>query len=153
MSDVRRRITTDGAIGGVNIVPVIDLCLVILVILLILSPMMDKAPVEVTLPKAHVSKEDVENNISITVDPEGRLAVNTTEVALSDLGAEINRQLRTHTADVFVIIRADENVTYGGLTDLIKIAKEAGARYVAVGTREFDEEEKRAKGGQRKSPW
>jgi biopolymer transport protein ExbD len=58
MSDVRRRITSDGAIAGVNIVPVIDLCLVLLVIFLILSPMMDKAPVEVTLPKAHVSKKN-----------------------------------------------------------------------------------------------
>jgi biopolymer transport protein TolR len=137
MSDVRRRITSDGAIGGVNIVPVIDLCLVLLVILLILSPMMNESPVKVTLPQAHVSKEDQENNISITVDPEGRLAVNTTPVDLTSLGAEIRRQLRTRNHDVFVIIRADENVKYGGLTDLIKIAKEAGAQFVALGTREF----------------
>ncbi len=137
MSDVRRRMTADGSISGVNIVPVIDLCLVLLVILLILSPMMDKAPVEVTLPKAHISKEEQENNISITVDPEGRLAVNTTPVDMTSLGAEIRRQLKTRNPDVFVIIRADEKVKYGGLTDLIKIAKEAGARYVALGTREI----------------
>ncbi len=137
MSDVRRRITSDGAIAGVNIVPVIDLCLVLLVILLILSPMMDKAPVEVKLPKAHVSKEDQENNISVTVDPDGNLAVNTTKVDMTSLGAEIRRQLRTRNPGVFVIIRADEKVKYGGLTDLLKIAKEAGAQYVALGTREM----------------
>lgn len=143
MSDVRRRVTGDGAISGVNIVPVIDLCLVLLVILLILSPMMDQAPVEVTLPKAHVTKEDQENNISITVDPAGNLAVNTTPVDLAGLGAEIRRQLRTRDPNVVVIIRADEKVKYGGLTDLMKIAKEAGAVYVALGTRDINEELKK----------
>lgn len=143
MSDVRRRVTGDGAISGVNIVPVIDLCLVLLVILLILSPMMDQAPVEVTLPKAHVTKEDQENNISITVDPSGNLAVNTTPVDLAGLGAEIRRQLRTRDPNVVVIIRADERVKYGGLTDLMKIAKEAGAVYVALGTRDINEEAKK----------
>jgi biopolymer transport protein ExbD len=137
MSDVRRRITADGAIAGVNIVPVIDLCLVLLVILLILSPMMDKAPVEVTLPKAHVTKEDQENNISITVDPDGNVAVNTTRVDMTSMGAEIRRQMKTRNPDVLVIIRADEKVKFGGLTDLLKIAKESGARFVALGTREI----------------
>ncbi|MBK8576083.1 MAG: biopolymer transporter ExbD [Elusimicrobia bacterium] len=136
MNDVRRRITTDGAIAGVNIVPVIDLCLVLLVILLILSPLMDKSPVEVTLPQAHAKKEEQENNISITVDPDGNMAVNTTPVDRASVGAEIRRQLKTRNPDVFVIIRADEKVKYGGLTDLLKIAKESGARFVALGTRE-----------------
>jgi biopolymer transport protein ExbD len=140
MNDVRRRITGDGAISGVNIVPVIDLCLVLLVILLILSPMMDDAPVDVTLPKAHISKEEQENNITITVDPAGNMAVNTTAVELTDLGAEIRRQLRTRDPNVVVVIRADEHVKYGGLTDLMKIAKEAGAQYVALGTRDINEE-------------
>jgi biopolymer transport protein ExbD len=140
MNDVRRRITGDGAISGVNIVPVIDLCLVLLVILLILSPMMDDAPVEVTLPKAHISKEEQENNITITVDPAGNMAVNTTAVELTDLGAEIRRQLRTRDPNVVVVIRADERVKYGGLTDLMKIAKEAGAQSVALGTRDINEE-------------
>jgi biopolymer transport protein ExbD len=143
MNDVRRRITGDGAISGVNIVPVIDLCLVLLVILLILSPMMDDAPVEVTLPKARVSKEDQENNITLTVDPAGNMAVNTTSVTLTDLGAEIRRQLRTRDPNVVVVIRADERVKYGGLTDLMKIAKEAGAQYVALGTRDINEESKK----------
>jgi biopolymer transport protein ExbD len=51
------------------------------------------------------------------VDPEGRLAVNTTPVDMTSLGAEIRRQLKTRSPDVFVIIRADEKVKYGGLTD------------------------------------
>ncbi|MBK8870427.1 MAG: biopolymer transporter ExbD [Elusimicrobia bacterium] len=143
MNDVRRRITGDGAISGVNIVPVIDLCLVLLVILLILSPMMDDAPVEVTLPKAHISKEEQENNITLTVDPAGNMAVNTTPVDLAGLGSEIRRQLRTRDPNVVVVIRADERVQYGGLTDLMKIAKEAGAQYVALGTRDIDEESKK----------
>ena len=56
----------DAPVTGVNIVPVIDLCLVLLVVLLIISPMLDKPPVEVALPRAE-TKEEKENNITVTV--------------------------------------------------------------------------------------
>ncbi|MBL0058055.1 MAG: biopolymer transporter ExbD [Elusimicrobia bacterium] len=141
MMDVRRRITTDSAIGGVNIVPVIDLCLVLLVILLVISPLMDRSPVEVTLPRAHVLKEDEENHISISVNPDGRLAVNSQELDLKDLERAVRNELKVRGSGVYVIIRADENVQYGRLNELIKIAKDAGATHVALGTREIEGDE------------
>jgi biopolymer transport protein ExbD len=61
-------------------------------------------------------------------------------VDLAGLGAEIRRQLRTRDPNVVVVIRADEHVKYGGLTDLMKIAKEAGAQFVALGTRDINTE-------------
>jgi biopolymer transport protein ExbD len=163
MMDVRRRITTDSAIGGVNIVPVIDLCLVLLVILLVISPMMAKSPVEVTLPNAHAKREkaDETNNISITVSPDGRLAVNSKEVPLEFLKPEVAKELKTHRANrsgpdgkegdaaVYVIFRADENVQFGRLRELIQIAKDAGATRVALGTKliEADKASPAAEGG------
>jgi biopolymer transport protein ExbD len=123
----------DTAITQVNIVPVIDLCLVLLVILLVVSPMLEKPPIEVQLPKAQ-TKEEKENNISITLSPDGRLAVNADMVARGELPRFIKALLLEQGDDTVVIIRADRGVLYKDLTDLLKIAKEAGARRISLGT-------------------
>lgn len=127
------RTMSDGAISGVNIVPVIDLCLVLLVVLLIVSPMLDKPPVEVKLPIAKTTEEK-ENNIAITVDPSGKIAVNTDIVAKEDLPKTLSMLIREQGEDVLVIIRSDTNVQYGQLTELLKLAKTAGAKKISLGT-------------------
>lgn len=123
----------DPAIGGVNIVPVIDLCLVLLVILLVVSPMLEKPPVDVQLPHAN-TKTEKENNISITVAPDGRLAVNTDLVTKERLPKILPALLLEQGEDTVVVIRADKDVMYGELTDLLAVVKTAGARRISLGT-------------------
>lgn len=146
MTDVRRRITGDGSIAGVNIVPVIDLCLVLLVILLIISPMLDKAPIEVALPKARAAEEQ-ETSIAVTLAPDGRLAVNDRMVDdQAQLGEYLKRVVaKDQGPNVLVIIRSDESVSYGALTALIKVVTGAGFNNIAVGTEQVREEKN--KGG------
>ncbi len=127
------RVMSDGAISGVNIVPVIDLCLVLLVVLLIVSPMLDKPPVEVKLPVA-TTTEEKENNIAITIDPAGKIALNTDIVTREDLPRTLSMLIREQGEDVLVIIRSDTNVQYGQLTELLKVAKTAGAKKISLGT-------------------
>jgi biopolymer transport protein ExbD len=124
---------SDGAIAGVNIVPVIDLCLVLLVILLIISPLLDQPPVEVKLPLAKTTEEK-ENNIAITVDPSGKIALNTDVVTREELPKTLSLLIREQGDDVMVILRADKDVEYGTLTELLKIAKTAGAKKISLGT-------------------
>jgi biopolymer transport protein ExbD len=128
-----RRQIPDGAIAGVNIVPVIDLCLVLLVVLLIVSPLLEHAPVEVKLPTAKTQAEK-ENNIAVTLAPDGRLALNTDEVKREDLPKLLRMMIREQGDDVLVILRSDKDVQYGELTKILKIAKEAGARKISLGT-------------------
>lgn len=129
----RRRGFQEAAISGVNIVPVIDLCLVLLVILLILSPMLDKPPVNVTLPTARF-QEEKQDNITVTLDPQGTLAINSDVVKAEDLQRYLSVLLRQYDASILVILRADKEVRYQALTDLLKTVKEAGAKNVALGT-------------------
>lgn len=123
----------DAAIAGVNIVPVIDLCLVLLVILLVVSPMLEKPPVEVQLPKAE-TKAEKENNIALTVAPDGRMAVNTDIVEKEKLPRVLKALLLEQGEETVVVIRADKELMYGELTDLLKTVKEAGARRISLGT-------------------
>lgn len=123
----------ESAISGINIVPVIDLCLVLLVILLILSPLMDVPNLKVQLPEA-ATREEKENNISVTVAPDGRMALNTEDIEPADLPKLLKVLLAEQGEDTPVVIRADRNVTYGDLTGLLKTVKTAGARRISLGT-------------------
>jgi biopolymer transport protein ExbD len=139
---VRKRVPqlfSEGAISGINIVPVIDLCLVLLVILLIISPLMDVPALKVQLPEA-VTREEKENNISVTVAPDGRMALNTEDIEPKDLPKLLRVLLAEQGEETPVVIRADKDVTYGELTGLLKTVKTAGARRISLGTEKPKEE-------------
>ena len=104
-----------------------------LVILLIISPLLEKVPVEVNLPKAH-AHEEKENSLSVTISPDGKIALNTDLVERKDLTASVRALLRLQGENVLIIVRSDENVSYGDLTDILKEIKDAGAKNIAVGT-------------------
>lgn len=137
----KMRVTGDAPIAGVNIVPVIDLCLVLLVILLIVSPMLDAPSLDVKLPQARTTEEK-ENNISVWITPDGKMGVNSEIIAAEDLPKILPALLREQGEDVVVVIRADKNVSYGSLTELLKTIKAAGAQRISLGTEQPKESQK-----------
>jgi len=130
---LRSIITEERPIAGVNIVPVIDLCLVLLIILMVTSPILEQAQLPVKLPKA-ATIENKEKNISITYSPDGRIAVNT-EILDNEFQFEgILRKKLQADPDTMVILRVDREANYAVLTDLWGRCKKAGARKISIGT-------------------
>lgn len=125
-------LTSEPTIAGVNIVPVIDLCLVLLIILMVTSPMLETADLPVKLPQA-ATIETKERNISITYSPDGRYAINTDIVDEAALVSELRKVLR-EDPDMLVILRVDRTAPYSTLTDLIAKCKRAGAQSISIGT-------------------
>src|SRR5689334_21536780 len=122
----------DKPIAGVNIVPVIDLCLVLLIILMVTSPLLDTADLPVKLPQAKTF-ESKERNIAITCSPDGRLAINSTIVDDKNFIPELRALLRKDP-DILLFLRVDRSAPYLSLTDLIERCKNAGAKNVSIGT-------------------
>jgi len=125
-------LTEEPTIAGVNIVPVIDLCLVLLIILMVTSPLLETADLPVKLPQA-ATIESKERNIAVTVAPDGRVAINTDTVALDQLVPTL-RRLLANERDIMVILRVDRGAAYSTLTDLIAQCKRAGATNISIGT-------------------
>lgn len=119
-------------IAGVNIVPVIDLCLVLLIILMVTSPLLETADLPVKLPPA-VTIESKERNVSITFSPDGRLAINTDLISEDQFVPALKRILATDP-EILVILRVDKTAPYISLTELIARCKKAGARNISIGT-------------------
>jgi len=125
---------------GVNIIPVIDVSLVLLIILLATSPILNLPGFAVKLPKA-VTAESKEKNISISLSPTGDLAVNEATVNWNTLAPELQKEL-ANKKDFLVIIRADEKVPYGQVEQVMDLAKKAGAQRIAIATQQEQEKGK-----------
>lgn len=125
-------LTEEPTIAGVNIVPVIDLCLVLLIILMVTSPLLETADLPVKLPEA-ATIESKDRNISVTVSPDGRIAINTDIVEEANFVPEL-RKLLKEDPEILVILRVDKSAAYVSLTNLIGECKRAGASNISIGT-------------------
>lgn len=121
-------------IAGINIVPIIDVCLVLLIILLATAPIINAPGLPVHLPQA-VTSETKERNLTISLARDGRLAVNTEPATWDSLGTTVQRRLAGQGA-LLVILRADLGVPYGQVEQLIEAAKHAGAKRIAIATQQ-----------------
>ena len=121
-------------IAGVNIVPVIDLCLVLLIILMVTSPLLETADIPVKLPEA-ATIESKERNISITFATDGQIALNTDIIEEDQLIPALKAEL-AKDPDVLVILRLDRSAPYISLTELIARCKRAGAKRISIGTKQ-----------------
>ena len=130
--NLRSIIREEPTISGVNIVPVIDLCLVLLIILMVTSPLLQTADLPVKLPKA-VTIESKERNIAITYSPDGRLAINTDVIQNDQLIVALAKILKKDP-NILIILRVDRASPYMALTDIIARCKKAGARNISIGT-------------------
>ncbi len=131
---MKRAEVTEEAISGVNIVPVIDVTLVLLVILLLMSPILNLPSIPVELPEA-MTKETKDQNISVSLGADGAISIDTDIVEWKDLPRALNAKLRERKNDVVVIVRADKNLPYGNVENFLRtVNKFVGNRAVAIAT-------------------
>lgn len=116
----------------VNIIPVIDISLVLLVILFVTAPLLAYPTLPVDLPPASALPNQ-ELTIAVTVAKDGQLSVRaaatTWEALVSDLRAEVDKK-----KGAIVLIRADKTTQYRVIQKLIAAAKSAGAKSIALAT-------------------
>ena len=132
---MKRSEVQEEAISGVNIIPVIDVTLVLLVILLVMSPVLDLPKLNVDLPEA-MTKETKDENLTVSLTADGKIGVDNDVTTLEDLP----RVLKTRLAgrkDAVVIVRADKALPYGAVEKLLRtVNRHVGNRAVAVATRQ-----------------
>lgn len=126
---------TSNTIAKVNVTPIIDVALVLVIILMITAPMIAVSDVDVKLPEAATRNLEGHDRISVTLGALGELAVDDRDITLSQLQAEISTRLADHK-DAIIVIRADRNVTYGSVKQIVQTVRAAGATRIAVGTQQ-----------------
>ena len=129
---VRRR-----PMSEINVVPYIDVMLVLLVIFIITAPLLTQG-VKVDLPQADAQPLDVESQepLVVTIDSTGSYYVNYGENQGSPVEPRVlaNRvaALLRHRPGLSVVVRGDENVPYGDVVLLMTILQGSGAPSVGL---------------------
>ena len=123
----------------INVVPYIDVMLVLLVIFVITAPLLTQG-VKVDLPQADAEPLDVETQepLVVTIDAAGSYYLNYGEnqsapIEPRVLAARVGALLR-HRPGLAIVVRGDENVPYGDVVLLMTILQRAGAPGVGLMT-------------------
>jgi biopolymer transport protein ExbD len=117
----------------INVTPLVDVCLVLVIIFMVTTAMFLQPPFEIKLPKAHTAEQTKEENLFVAVAPDGQLAVNETKVSPAEFPGLIREKLQ-HSRHKLVVIRADERARSGAVIDTLNLVKQAGARRITFGT-------------------
>lgn len=123
----------------INVTPIIDVSLTLVIILLITAPMMAVPDVDITLPAALAKESSSEGRVSITVGVRGEIAINENTVRpglfLPTLKALLAKDSNKNT---LVVVRADQGVPYVEVEEILSGARAAGATRIAIATLQDD---------------
>jgi biopolymer transport protein TolR len=115
-------------IGEINVTPLVDVVLVLLLVFMVTAPMMNRG-VDVSLPVANLPDNPPEDRITVTVTSEGRVMIGDRPVNLVLLVDELRGILATRAARV-VYLRADEGLRYGKVIEVVDKLKQAGVEQI-----------------------
>jgi biopolymer transport protein ExbD len=124
-------------IARINVLPIIDVALVLVVVLLITAPMITVKDLDLTLPEAETRGAEDELRITITLGRDGSLAVDEDLVPFDHLAAALgNRMAEMERTNVLVVLRADTGASYGTIREILREARLSGANRLAIAIRQ-----------------
>ena len=124
-------------IAKINVTPIIDVALVLVIILLITAPILSITGMKLDLPQAATRGLEEYERLSITLAADGKMAIDEKEVPREELGAKLRSSLDAQGGrETLVIVRADEGTPYGVIRGVLAEARSAGAERLAIATRQ-----------------
>ena len=131
-----QRGTVETSLSEINITPLVDVVLVLLIIFMITAPVLQSS-IEVNLPKTQAAKESPEQLVVVTIAKKQMLYVGNDAVKFDQLG-EIVKQKTYGLTSQPVYLRADESIPYGTLAMVLDNLKKAGFNDVRLVTQPYD---------------
>lgn len=123
---------TGTSLSEINIVPFVDVMLVLLIIFMITAPILQSG-IEVNLPKTTTVKEISEERLVVTIDRGQLIYLGNDAVNIHDLGNKVRAQMRNPQTDA-VFLRCDETVPFGTFATVVDALRISGIENVSVVT-------------------
>jgi len=117
----------------IDLMPTINLALIVLLILMLISPFIGESRIKVELPRASTSETGEEQKITIALAGDGRISMDEKLISLEKLKPVLSQRLKIEPYNL-VVIKADKSIPYGEVEVVLEIAKESGAGRIAIAT-------------------
>ncbi len=123
---------TQIALADINISPLVDGVLVLLIIFMVTAPVLQSG-IEVAVPKTRTVKEITEERLVITIDKDQKVYLGNDPININDIGAKIHEKVRDPEGQA-IYIRSDESVPFGAFATVMDAVKQAGFGNVSIVT-------------------
>ncbi len=115
----------------INVVPLVDIILVVLIIFMVTAPMIMKPSINVNLPKAASGEATVPSKLNITVSGDGKVVLDGKE-ATDDMITAVAKAEMDKNPETQAIISADKDVPHGRVVAILDLVKSAGVKKFAI---------------------
>ena len=122
---------TQTSLSDINMVPFIDVVLVLLIIFMITAPILQSG-IEVDVPKTHTVKEITEERLVVTMDKNQLIYLGNEPVNIHQLVDKIKKRQKRENDSVF--LRADESIPFGAFCTVIDSLRQGGITNISIVT-------------------
>ena len=127
---------TQTSLSDINITPLVDVVLVLLIIFMVTAPVLQSG-IELNVPKTRSVKEITEERLVVSINKQQRVFLGNDPVNINEIGARIKQKIRDpqHQA---IFVRADEDVPFGAFATVMDAVKSSGITNVSIVTQPLD---------------
>lgn len=123
---------TQLALADINITPLVDVVLVLLIIFMVTAPVLQSG-IEVSVPKTRTVKQITEERIVITIDKQQRVYMGNDPVNINTIADKLRQKVRDPQHQS-IFLRADEDVPFGAFATVMDAVKQSGITNVSIVT-------------------
>jgi len=121
----------DDSIKGINVTPLVDVVLVLLIVFMVTATFIVQESIEVDLPRAASGGESIATTLNLVLDRDGKLFLDGAESTLDDARLAVQAAL-AEDQDARAVISADKRVSHGQVVELIDLVKTQGLSKFAI---------------------
>ncbi|OYZ23794.1 MAG: biopolymer transporter ExbD [Bdellovibrio sp. 28-41-41] len=125
------KFSDDEPLSEINVVPLVDIILVVLIIFMVTAPMFMKPSINVNLPKAASGDQTQSGQLNISITTDGKLNLNGAFASEEAIGQKA-KELFDANPEVQAVISADKDVAHGRVVGVMDIVKTAGVKKFAI---------------------
>jgi biopolymer transport protein TolR len=128
---------TQTALADINITPLVDVVLVLLIIFMVTAPVLQSG-IDVSVPKTRTVREITQERLVITIDKQQRVYLGNDPININEIATKLREKIRD-PRNQFIFVRADENVPFGAFATVMDSVKQAGINNVSIVTQPLEQ--------------
>jgi biopolymer transport protein TolR len=128
--------STQTSLSEINMVPFVDVVLVLLIIFMITAPILQSG-IEVDVPKTHTVKEMTQQRLVVTMDKNQLIYLGNDPINIHQLADKIKKQSKSEKDVIY--LRADETVPFGAFCTIIDTLRQSGISNISIVTQPIND--------------